>query len=217
MYCPVHYSLYKLNEQISWWHSTRYKKRHLKIIEFKNKSEDEWNQSIYDADHVFEVKGKYETRYSDDYIRPSFPELWSDSSDSDDDSNSGYSTDDYTSSDDDYITMDRQLKQFDKISATGQLFLLYRGKRRKKPQDKIIKVTWNNKARPTRISWGSGTRHIDFNDIQYIAWGHWTEVFQVRTDQLDPRLCFSIVSNEKTIDLLAQTREEINTSNRFGG
>lgn len=39
-------------------------------------------------------------------------------------------------------------KQFDKIAATGQLFLLYRGKTGKTPQDTIVKVSFDNIDNP---------------------------------------------------------------------
>ncbi|ETO26956.1 hypothetical protein RFI_10177, partial [Reticulomyxa filosa] len=82
-----------------------------------------------------------------------------------------------------------------------------RRRRRRKPQDRIAKVTFGGNASPKQISWGSGSRHIDFDEILYIAWGHWTPVFQSRKDQLDPTLCFSVVGKTQTLDVHAQSKE----------
>ena len=96
---------------------------------------------------------------------------------------------------------------FLQIAATGQLFLKYTGKRRRKPQNRIVKVSFDNEYRPKRISWGSGSRHIDFTNILYIAWGHWTPVFEARTDQLEKELCFSVVGKQQSLNVQAQSKE----------
>merc|ERR1712087_403901 len=120
-----------------------------------------------------------------------------------------YSTEEETDSDydDPVLSLKEQLKNFDKIAATGQLFLKYTGKRRRKPQDRIVKVSFDNKYKPKQISWGSGSRHIDFSEIMYIAWGHWTPVFEARKDQLDSKLCFSVVGKQQILDVQAQSKE----------
>merc|ERR1712228_81438 len=105
------------------------------------------------------------------------------------------------------MTLKEQLKNFDKIAATGQLFLKYTGKRRRKPQDRIVKVSFNNNYKPKQISWGSDSRHIDFSEILYIAWGHWTPVFEARKDQLKKELCFSVVGKQQILDVQAQSKE----------
>ena len=115
------------------------------------------------------------------YIRNNFNEMVSDDESDDDESDSISSNDSYG---DNAVSLKDQLRQFDKIAATGQLFLKYTGKRRRKPQDRIVKVSFDNKYKPKQISWGSGSRHIEFNEIMYIAWGHWTPAFQARKDQL---------------------------------
>eukprot|EP01084_Bolivina_argentea_P205151 350531_1 len=91
--------------------------------------------------------------------------------------------------------------EFMKIAQAGQLFYKYTGKRRRKPQDRIIKVSFDDDENPKQISWGSGTRNIPFNEIQYIAHGHWTPVFKARKDQLDPKLCFSVVSKDTIVNI----------------
>ena len=102
---------------------------------------------------------------------------------------------------------DEWLAQFEKIAATGQLFLKYTGKRRRRPQDRIVKVSFDNKHKPKQISWGSGSRHIDFNDILYIAWGHWTPVFQARKDQLPAEQCFSVIGKMQILDIQATSKQ----------
>jgi hypothetical protein len=121
--------------------------------------------------------------------------------DSDDDSDSEESSQERV------LTLKEQLKMFDKLASTGQLFLKYTGKRRRKPQDRIVKVSFDNKYKPKQISWGSGSRHIDFSDILYIAHGHWTPVFQARKDSLDELLCFSVVAKQRILDVQAQTKQ----------
>jgi len=105
------------------------------------------------------------------------------------------------------ISVQQQLKSFHKIAALGQLFLKYTGRRRRKPQDRIVKVSFGEGGNPKQISWGSGSRHIDFEDVVYIAWGHWTPVFQARKDQIDANLCFSVVGKTQILDVQAQSKE----------
>merc|ERR1712176_1532071 len=126
------------------------------------------------------------------------------------DSDSEDSTDfdsEYSTDPDDVPTLKEQLRNFDKIAMTGQLFLKYTGKRRRKPQDRIVKVSFDNKYKPKQISWGSGSRHIDFTEILYISWGHYTPVFEARKDQLDAKLCFSVVGKQQILDVQAQSKE----------
>jgi len=105
------------------------------------------------------------------------------------------------------VSVQQQLKTFNKTAALGQLFLKYTGRRRRKPQDRIVKVTFGEGGAAKQISWGSGSRHIDFDDVVYIAWGHWTPVFQARKDQIEPDLCFSVVSKTQILDVQAQSKE----------
>jgi len=107
------------------------------------------------------------------------------------------------------LSVPQQLKTFNKTAALGQLFLKYTGRRRRKPQDRIVKVTFGEGGAAKQISWGSGSRHIDFDDVVYIAWGHWTPVFQARKDQLDPELCFSVVSKSQILDVQANSKEMV--------
>merc|ERR1719499_1203073 len=126
-------------------------------------------------------------------------------SEEDEDSDSS----EYTESDDEdaALTLKEQLRNFEKIAATGQLFLKYTGKRRRKPQDRIVKVSFDNKYKAKQISWGSGSRHIDFSEILYVAWGHYTPVFEARKDQLKKDLCFSVVGKTQILDVQAQSKE----------
>ena len=99
---------------------------------------------------------------------------------------------------------------FDRIAATGQRFTkytVYTGTRKRKPQDRIVKVSCDDEYRPKRISCGRGSRHIDFTDILYIAWGHWTPVFEARKDHLEKELCFSVVGKQQVLDVQAQNKE----------
>eukprot|EP01083_Nonionella_stella_P226033 803132_1 len=138
----------------------------------------------------------------DAYIARNLPEMVSDE-DTDESDWTGSSSE----SGDAPISIKEQLKTFDKTAATGQLFLKFTGKRRRKPQDRIVKVSFDNKLRPKQLSWGSGSRHIDFSELLYITWGHWTPVFEARKDQLDPKLCFSVVGRQQILDVQAQSAE----------
>merc|ERR1712176_1074064 len=95
------------------------------------------------------------------------------------------------------------LPRFHKIATMGQLFFRHAGSRhRNKPQDRVVKVSFDHDGKPKEISWGSGSRHIFFRDIMYISWGHYTPVFNVRKDVLDSKKCFSIIAvNGQTLDL----------------
>jgi len=96
---------------------------------------------------------------------------------------------------------------FHRAASVGQIFLKHTGKRRRKPQDRFVKVTFDQNGEPRSISWGSGTRHINFEDICTITWGHWTPVFTERKETLDANLCFSVIGREQILDLQAPERE----------
>jgi len=96
---------------------------------------------------------------------------------------------------------------FHRAASVGQLFLKHTGKRRRKPQDRFVKVTFDQDGEPRNISWGSGSRHINFEDICTITWGHWTPVFTERKETLNPNLCFSVIGREQILDLQAPERE----------
>jgi len=114
---------------------------------------------------------------------------------------------DYSEKEEDFIlNIQQQLKVFPKIAALGQLFLKYTGSRRRKPQDRNVKVVFHENNTPKQISWGSGSRKIDFDEILYISWGHWTPVFQARKEELNPDLSFSIVAKSQTLDLYASNK-----------
>lgn len=98
-------------------------------------------------------------------------------------------------------------QKFLDIAEQGQLFLKHTGKKRRKPQDRFVKVNLNPDQTPREISWGSGSRHIRFDDINFIAWGHWTPVWQTRKD-IDPALCFSVVGSMTTLDLEAEDERQ---------
>jgi len=95
------------------------------------------------------------------------------------------------------------LSRFHKIASMGQLFYRYTGSRsRSKPQDRVVKVSFDIDGKAKEISWGSGTRHIAFSEILYVAHGHWTPVFDVRKNGLDKDKCFSIIARDnKILDL----------------
>jgi len=111
-------------------------------------------------------------------------------------------TDDSDDSEEHDINVD-----FHRAASVGQLFLKHTGKRRRKPQDRFVKVTFDQNGEPRNISWGSGSRHINFEDICTITWGHWTPVFTERKETLNPNLCFSVIGREQILDLQAPERE----------
>ena len=76
----------------------------------------------------------------------------------------------------------QKLNEFNKIASIGQIFLKYTGQRRRKPQDRIIKVTFDHQThkKPLILSWGGGSRHIEFKDILYVIQGLKTPTFKAR-------------------------------------
>jgi len=94
-------------------------------------------------------------------------------------------------------------QDFRRVAANGTLFMKHTGRKKNRaPQDRFVKVTFSDQTgKPTRISWGSGSRHLDFKEIRLIAWGHYSPAFVVRSEELDPRTCFSIVSQHSILDL----------------
>eukprot|EP01084_Bolivina_argentea_P155048 270238_1 len=106
-----------------------------------------------------------------------------------------------------YNSYTQEYREFMQTAKIGQLFLKYTGKKRRKPQDRIIKVTFDDNEKPIQISWGSGSRHIQWNDLLYISHGHWTPVFQARKDMLNPKLCFSVVGKQQILDILSENQE----------
>jgi len=103
---------------------------------------------------------------------------------------------------DDIFGMARPV-DFRRVAANGTLFMKHTGrKKHRAPQDRFVKVTFDQqKGTPARISWGSGSRHLDFAEIRLIAWGHHSPTFVAKASELDPRTCFSIVSQHSILDL----------------
>eukprot|EP00493_Phyllostaurus_siculus_P017774 UN18048 len=62
---------------------------------------------------------------------------------------------------------------FKRVAANGTLFMKHTGRKKNRaPQDRFVKVTFDQqKGTATRISWGSGSRHLDFSEVKLIAWG----------------------------------------------
>jgi len=177
----------------------REEKQRKKEEEHQSKREQLQEQGRKHREQRIAEERKIKEEAEEKMLMENFPEL--------------YQNRDYDLYDDPYDyapSVQEQLKNFSKIAATGQLFLKYTGKRRRKPQDRIVKVSWtrtDNKYRPKQISWGSGSRHIDFSDILYISWGHWTPVFEARKDQLKEDMCFSVVGKQQILDVQAQSKE----------
>ena len=71
---------------------------------------------------------------------------------------------------------------------------------------------------PLRLVWGTGNRHIMWDDIKLISWGHHTPTFtgMELVDLPDPALCFSVVSqNTKRgliLDLQGETKKMVTSS-----
>merc|ERR1719203_1969568 len=106
-------------------------------------------------------------------------------------------------SDDEEQDLKKALRTFHRTAAMGQLFYRHCGLRRRgKAQDRVVKVAFDHEGNPTEISWGKGSRHILWHDILYIAWGHWSPVFQARRKKLNAKRCLSIVAKEgRVLDL----------------
>merc|ERR1719499_1286610 len=98
-------------------------------------------------------------------------------------------SDEETSSTDEYEPMFAMKPQdFKRIAANGTLFMKHTGRKKNRaPQDRFVKVTFRESdGVPTRISWGSGSRHLDFQDVRLIAWGHHSPTFMAKCEELDP-------------------------------
>ena len=108
------------------------------------------------------------------------------------------------------LWLQERLLMFEKIALMGQLFVhcMKEGSQKQYdgPKQIIVSVSFDNKNQPEQLSWGGGS-YIDFSEIEYIAWGHWTPVFQARKDSLREQLCFSVVGIKQILDLQAQSRE----------
>jgi len=159
--------------------------------ERRQKKREHMDKLNQDEEDAAEERGQ---RHAEEMM----PEIYNDE-ESDEGSDAG-------SSDEDSDT-DTNIKQdFSRAAGTGQLFLKHTGKRRRKPQDRFVKVSFEKDGTAKTISWGSGSRHINFDKIRTVTWGHWTPVFLERKDTLDPHLCFSVISNEQVLDLQAPDR-----------
>eukprot|EP00492_Amphilonche_elongata_P000036 TRINITY_DN100_c0_g1_i15.p1 TRINITY_DN100_c0_g1~~TRINITY_DN100_c0_g1_i15.p1 ORF type:complete len:411 (+),score=114.40 TRINITY_DN100_c0_g1_i15:72-1304(+) len=103
---------------------------------------------------------------------------------------------------DDIFGMARPV-DFQRVAANGTLFMKHTGRKKNRaPQDRFVKVTFDRqKGTPSRISWGSGSRHLDFSEIRLVSWGHHSPTFVAKASELDPRTCFSIVSQHSILDL----------------
>eukprot|EP01084_Bolivina_argentea_P079437 144100_1 len=85
-------------------------------------------------------------------------------------------------------------ERFERIASSGQSFLKYsKVGKTIEPTEKLVRVLFDNNYEPLELLWGTGSRHIYFHDILYIARGHQTPYFQARKHELDPKLCFSVV------------------------
>jgi len=101
---------------------------------------------------------------------------------------------DSDSDSDDEYDIDELLTKFPKIANMGQLFYRHSGRRRqRKPQDRVVTVSFDKHGRPSKIRWGSGSRYIEFKDILYVSWGHSTPVLIARA-HLNAKRCLSVVA-----------------------
>eukprot|EP01084_Bolivina_argentea_P145016 254297_1 len=91
---------------------------------------------------------------------------------------------------------------FKQVAKQGQLFLKYLDKRRRKPQDKIIRVRFNSNNEPFEINWGGCNRLIKWNNISYIAYGLYTLAFKHRNG-LDAKTCFSVIGKNRILNIQA--------------
>jgi len=152
------------------------------------------------AQHLEEMRNREQQDKEDRAFDKMRAVLLEDSEDETEESGSEYD-DEETESEHD-LSVD-----FKRAASIGQLFLKHTGKRRRKPQDRFVKVSFDQNDQPRNISWGSGSRHINFEDICTITWGHWTPVFTARKETLDHNLCFSVIGREQILDLQAPERD----------
>ena len=139
-----------------------------------------------------------------------FQDQQAEKKESKEDASSEESSSDESSSVRGALWLQERLLMFEKIALMGQLFVhhIKEGNRKQHdgPKQIIVAVSFGDKNKPEQLSWGGGS-YIDFSEIEYIAWGHWTPVFQARKDSLREQLCFSVVGIKQILDLQAQSRE----------
>ena len=106
--------------------------------------------------------------------------------------------------------LDERLVNFRTTAANGVWVMKHSGvKNIKEPKEKLLKVLFNNRYRAKTLTWGSGSRYIDFSEIESVVSGHWTPVFHARKDDrdIDPDFCFSVIGKYETLDVEMYDKE----------
>ena len=95
------------------------------------------------------------------------------------------------------------LKNFKEIATKGHVFL----KRSRNNKDKkkliLLRIKWNESGEtPLRLYWGSGTRHLTFRSLKFIAQGH----VKCYNEELDDNLCFCAVEPGYTLNVESRNK-----------
>merc|ERR1719150_1179738 len=95
------------------------------------------------------------------------------------------------------------MESFIRTASNGTLFKKHKYRRRNNndsryvPKEVFIKVNIDAETgNPLRITWGTGNRHVEWENVKLIAWGHHTPTFTAMTQNksMNPNTCFSVVS-----------------------
>eukprot|EP01084_Bolivina_argentea_P197209 337991_1 len=203
LYCPIDDTWHILCEKIIFHFKLTKHKYLVQHIQHTNGTciyENDWDNIQYISNCSFDAD------ILSAYFSPIYPQFGSlIHTCSDSDYTSSSSTDEAET-----MTLYQKLKQFDQIAAIGNLFIIYKSRKGKK-QNRIVKVLFNSKhIKPDKLIWGSGPRFVEFENILYIAHGHWTSVFHSKDVNVpNDKLCFSVVTKDKTLDLSGENIETV--------
>merc|ERR1712242_509490 len=68
----------------------------------------------------------------------------------------------------------------------------------------FIKVNFDQETgNPLRITWGTGNRHVEWENVKLIAWGLHTPTFtaMAQNSKIEPLTCLSVVSTHTILDV----------------
>jgi len=96
----------------------------------------------------------------------------------------------------------RHTVSFYRESSSGHMFTIYQARKNRTPHERFVKISYNADKEPVDISWGAGEgRRIPWGDVKFVVKGCLTKTMQVWKAQVDPDLCFSVITPTRTLDM----------------